>query len=202
MAIIPVHNESALLKAVKKGDEKAFEELFMAYHNELGAYVLLLTDSPEMTEEIIQDVFIKVWNNRENIDRIEKFTSFLFILTRNYTLNALRKMVNDQKRQAQYQSHHKYELVYEDQQDSLTEGVDFQVLIDKALVQLPPQQKKVFMLRMQGFKNPEIATEMHISPASVKKYQQWALRSVVKYLRVYEVPPGLIILFQVTAVFF
>ena len=155
----------------------------MAYHNQLASYVLLLTESRELSEEIIQDVFLKIWNGREKLHEIESFTSYLFILTRNYTLNALRKKVAEREKNATYQKVISLEqnIVSLDDQ----EEPDFYNLIDKAVVQLPPQQKKVFALRMQGLKNPEIATEMQISPASVKKYQQWALKSVIHYVRVF-----------------
>ena len=182
LAIKPIHNEEELLFAVEKGCEKAFEEIFMAYHNQLAAYVILLTESRELTEEIIQDVFIKIWNGREKIHQIDRFTSYLFILTKNHTLNAIRKLVAEREKKSNYDriigcDKSIIDLEYQ-------EETDFHTLIDKAVVQLPPQQKKVFVLRMQGLKNQQIASEMQISPESVKKYQQWALKSVINYVRI------------------
>lgn len=183
MAIKPIHNETELLIAVENGNHKAFEEIFMAYHNQLASYVMLLTESRELTEEIVQDVFIKIWNGRENLAQIEKFTSYLFILTRNYTLNALRKKNAEREKKAIYDQNTNYNygtVTLDHEQEP-----DFYSLIDKAVIQLPPQQKRVFVLRMQGLKNQQIASEMQISPASVKKYQQWALKSVISYIRIY-----------------
>jgi RNA polymerase sigma-70 factor (family 1) len=182
LALKPIHNEAALLLAVEKGNPKAFEEVFMAYHNQLASYVMLLTESRELTEEIIQDVFVKIWNGREKLPEIESFTSYLFILTRNYTLNALRKKVSEREKKSIYD---KAKLHEADINLSNQEEPSFHELIDKAAVQLPPQQKKVFSMRMQGFKNQQIASEMQISPASVKKYQQWALKSVISYVRIF-----------------
>ena len=182
MAIKPIYNEAELLFAVADGNKKAFEEIFMAYHNQLAAYVMLLTESRELTEEIIQDVFIKIWNRRENLHQVEKFTSYLFIVTRNHTLNAVRKLVTEREKEVSYHQAINLEqniMVWEQQ-----EKPDFYTLIDKAIVQLPPQQRKVFVMRMQGLKNPEIASEMQISTLSVKKYQQWALRSVINFVRI------------------
>lgn len=154
----------------------------MAYHNQLASYVILLTESRELTEEIIQDVFVKIWNGREKLSEIESFTSYLFILTRNYTLNALRKKVAEREKKSIYDK-----VIQQETNTSLhnQEEPNFHDLIDKAAVQLPPQQKKVFAMRMQGLKNQQIASEMQISPASVKKYQQWALKSVINYVRVF-----------------
>src|SRR5690606_4363184 len=102
MALRTVYNEAELLLEVAKGNERAFSELFNAYNNQLGEFVLLLTDSPEMTEEIISDVFLKVWSNRNSLKKIKKFTSYLFVLTRNYTLNCIRKSQTERKRHENY----------------------------------------------------------------------------------------------------
>lgn len=195
MALKSIHNESDLLKEVQKGNERAFEEIFMAYHQQLAAYVMMLTESRELSEEIIQDVFIKIWNGRENIHQIDKFTSYLFILTRNYTLNALRKIVVERERALNYAKLAANDEVQPDIEQPVEP--DFHLLIDKAVVQLPPQQKKVFVLRMQGFKNQQIASEMQISPASVKKYQQWALKSVINYVRIFTTSLILILFFKI-----
>ena len=74
-----------------KGNEKAFVELFYAYHNRLGEYVLMLTASEEVAQEIVQDIFVKIWMDRHNLAALGNFSSWLFILTRNYTLNYIRK---------------------------------------------------------------------------------------------------------------
>ncbi len=165
------------------GNEKAFAELFYAYHNQLGEYVLLLTNSEEMMEEIVQDVFVKVWLNREVLLKIDKFTAYLFILTRNYTLNCIRKLVKDRKQQEQYGKELlTAELDPEEAEGQFTDA-EYQSMIDRAVAQLPPQQQKVFILRQQGLKNPEIAKQMNISTDSVKKYQQWALKSVAEFVK-------------------
>ena len=182
MAIRTVKNERELLLEVVQGNEAAFAELFFAYHNQLGEYVFMLTTSDEMTEEIVQDVFVKVWMNREALLTINNFTSYLFILTRNYTLNCIRKHVKERKQQESYS-----QLVLTDsslkEEDELILDPDYQALVDRAVAQLPPQQQKVFILRQQGLKNPEIAEKMAISTDSVKKYQQWALRTVSEFVK-------------------
>lgn len=183
MALKPIHNESEIIEQVVRGSQTAFADLFYAYHNQLGEYVMLLTHSPEMTQEIIQDVFVKVWLNRETLANVDKFTSYLFILTRNYTLNCIRKSVNERKGQEQYTRsalHDDDNLFTESDQET---DRDYQALIDKAVANLPPQQQKVFMLRQAGLKNPEIAEKMAISTDSVKKYQQWALKSVSEFVK-------------------
>lgn len=183
MPLQPIHNEKELLLLVTQGDEKAFARLFYAYHNHLGEFVLLLTGSAQLTEEIIQDIFVKVWESRATLSDIEKFTAWLFILTRNYTLNSLRRIANDQKRQKQYGQYISREAATGPSTGSANE---YELLIGQAVAQLPPQQQKVYLLRTQEeLSYAEIAERMGLSRESVKKYLQWASRSVCDYVKVH-----------------
>lgn len=170
-----------MLLQVAMGSEKAFAELFHAYHPALGEFVLQLTDSREQTEEIIQDVFVKIWTDRQDTARIVNFTAYLFILTRNYTLNRIRKLVNERKRQQQYEA---YEATVS--QSTIDSHLEEQrlSLIDKAVILLPPQQQKVYLLsRREGLKYVEIAKEMDISKETVKKYLQLANQSITQFVK-------------------
>ncbi|MET6999743.1 RNA polymerase sigma factor [Chitinophaga defluvii] len=180
MSISPIHNESILLARVAHGDEKAFTELFHAYHHQLGEFVMLLTASNEMTAEIVQDVFLKVWMNRQELATVDKFTAYLFILTRNYTLNCLRKLANDRKKQVQYGQYVTTTAATEPQ----PVNTDYFTLVDSAIAQLPPQQQQVYLLsRRDGLKHVEIATQMGISRETVKKYIQLAVKSVGDFIK-------------------
>src|SRR5690606_32717016 len=181
--IKPIDKEREVLAKASQGCERAFEILFHAYHQPLGEFVLLLTESPELTEEIISDVFVKLWVDRKRLTQVEKFTSYLFILCRNYTLNSIRKLASERKRKEVYEKDIEKDLFIEELRESLTE--DYQQLIDQAVAQLPPRQQKVFTLRMEGMKNKEIATQMGLTPDSVKKYQQWAVQSISRFVKSY-----------------
>ncbi len=181
MALKKIHNEAELLEKISSGDQEAFSELFHAYHHPVGVFVSTLIDSPEMTEDIIQDIFVKVWTEREHIPHINNFTSYLFILTRNYALNYIRKLNNERRRQLAYFEMNQAAFSVAGQE---TEQ-DYFALIDRAVEQLPPQQQRVFMLRKQGFKNPEIVQLLGITINSVKKYQQMALRAVSDFVKMH-----------------
>jgi RNA polymerase sigma-70 factor (ECF subfamily) len=183
VALRPLYNEQELLKEVVQGNENAFAQLFYGYHNQLGSYVLMLTGSKEMTQEIVQDVFVKIWMNRDALQKVDRFTSYLFILTRNYTLNCIRKSVKEQDQISTYTHDALKEESEDPEERSLLDDPEYLRLIDRAVAQLPPQQQKVFKLRQQGLKNPEIAREMEISTDSVKKYQQWALKAVSEFVK-------------------
>ncbi|MBO9730668.1 MAG: RNA polymerase sigma-70 factor [Chitinophaga sp.] len=183
MALTSVHNEAILLAQVAGGDEKAFTTLFNAYHQPLGTFVMTLTESPEMTAEIVQDVFIKIWMNRQELSAVEKFTAYLFILTRNYTLNCLRKSANDRKKHLQYGQY--VSTATSPVTEIPTADTDYFSLIDSAVAQLPPQQQQVYLLsRKEGLKHAEIAHQMGISKETVKKYVQLSVKAIAHFIKI------------------
>lgn len=182
MAIKPLPNEKELLLEIAKGDGIAFAEMFRAYHGPLIKYIYTLLESVEICEEIVQDVFLKVWENRATLPKLDKFTAYLFIVTRNYTISAIRQMAK----------HKKHSQLYAEEVLNLNDGEEvfnvdqkYQHILNKAIAELPPSQQRVLQLRQQGLKSREIAGEMGISIESVKKYQQWATKSVSKFLKLH-----------------
>ena len=176
MGLTPVKNEAELLALVAKGDERAFTELFDAYYRQLGEYVYKLTESIEVTEEIVQDVFIKIWLKRETLPGLDNFSYYLFILSKNQTLNHLRKKANDKVRQLEWLKQFEEEAYMPDDTPVIEE---YRSLIDDAIEKLPPQQKKVYkMSREERLKHEEIAKILDISPETVKKHIKLALRFI------------------------
>jgi len=182
MAIKPLPNEKELLLEIAKGDGIAFAELFRAYHGPLVKYIYTLIESVQICEEIVQDVFLKVWENRATLPNLNKFTAYLFIVTRNYTISAIRQMVKDKKQSLLYAEE---VLNLKESEETFDVDQEYQHILIKAIAELPPSQQRVLQLRQQGLKSREIAGEMGISIESVKKYQQWASKSVSKFLKLH-----------------
>lgn len=176
MALRPVKHEARLLALVAKGDQRAFTELFDAYYKQLGEYVYKLTESIEVTEEIVQDVFIKIWLKKEILTNLDNFSYYLFILSKNQTLNHLRKKANDKARQLEWLKQFEEEAYVQDDYAVIEE---YRVLMDKAIEKLPPQQQKAYKLSREGrLKHEEIAKIMGVSPETVKKHIKLALRFI------------------------
>lgn len=176
MALRPVKHESNLLALVAEGDQRAFTELFDAYYKQLGEYVYKLTESVEVTEEIVQDVFIKIWLKREILTELDNFSYYLFILSKNQTLNHLRKKANDKVRQLQWLKQFEEEDYTNDDYSVIEE---YRTLMDAAIEKLPPQQQKVYkMSREERLKYEEIAKILNISPETVKKHAKLALKFI------------------------
>ncbi|WP_017260120.1 RNA polymerase sigma factor [Pedobacter arcticus] len=180
MAISPLSNETELLLKISKGDKRGFTILFEGYYKSLASYVFKLTESMELTEEIVQDVFIKVWVKRETLPEIRSFSNYLFILSKNKTLNHLRK-------QARYSAHFQSlekELetdVRIEEENDLYE--DFRLLIDNAIERLPLQQKRVYQLsRFERLKYKEIALQLNLSVETVKKHMYLATKTIKEHV--------------------
>lgn len=91
MAISPLTNERNILEQISQGNERAFTKLFFWYARPVAAFVQKLTGTSDLTEEIIQDVFVIIWQRRQTLQQIEHFHNYLFILCRNHTFAVLKK---------------------------------------------------------------------------------------------------------------
>lgn len=183
----PLENKG-LLDAIAQSDERSFRRVFDAYHQQLAAFVFAITRSRELTEEIIQDVFLKIWEERKSLPLLKNFSAYLFIVTRNHTLNTIRKQSLIRKKQADIDLH----LVEAEEAETNTEN--YYSLLDNAVDQLPLQQRKVYLLRQQGLKNADIAFQMNISVNSVKKYQQWAMQAISRLIKTGTFTPVLVLI--------
>lgn len=166
-----------LLQRVSEGDEHAFRELFHTWSDTLHGYIFQLTRSGDMAEEVVQDIFLQIWTTRESLARVRNFPAYLFVISRNHALNALKKALRLRKRQQAWEASQHAET------EEVADCEPVLGLIDTAIAQLPPQQQKVWILsRRQGRKYSEIAEEMKLSKETVKKYLQYANQSIMEYV--------------------
>lgn len=179
MALKRIDNEREILELVAGGCQHAFSVLFHGYLNQAGRVVYAIIGSREQTEEILQDLFVKLWKDRQKLTTIKDFNAYFFILLRNHTLNHLKSIVANRRKQAQYT---RFELMRQEQGEEQTDKR--LEIFDKAIDALPAQQKTVFLLRAQGYRNLEIATRMNLSTDSVKKYNQLALKSIHRFIKI------------------
>lgn len=187
------HNERELLNKVAKGDQRAFTALFDAYYQRLGAYVYKVTESKEAAEEIVQEVFIKIWERREVLKEIESFKAYLFILSKNRTLDYLRAAAKKRMHQLSVLQEMKEESYVI---DSASPVEEYNLIIEQAVAKLPPQQQRVYHLsRYEKLKYEEIAIHMGISKETVKKHMQLALAFLKQQVRMQIQNVGLGLLF-------
>jgi RNA polymerase sigma-70 factor (ECF subfamily) len=175
--VLPSDKERVLLCRIANGDEAAFSELFHTYHQRLGAYVYRLTESRPATQEIVQDVFVKIWVRRSGLTNVENFDAYLFTAARNHVFNYIRDLARERSRQAALQA----ETIL----DVETPEEDYHALLDEAVAQLPQQQQRVYRLHKQeGLSHAEIAARLQLSVETVKKHMSLALRAIRDHLSI------------------
>lgn len=158
-----------LIKLLKNGDMLAFDLIYKKYSRRLYGFVFRFVKQETDTEEIVQEVFIKIWQNHKNIDIYSSFESFLFTIAHNVTVNLLKKRATEQK----YVEHIK-SLQHIDESYELTDEIHYKELQHKfqgLLNELSPRQKEIFLLsRDEGLSNKEIAEKLGISVQTVKNH--------------------------------
>ncbi len=169
------HTEEEWVNLLSEGSELAFEKLFHIHHQRIGAFVSRITGPGPITEELVQDIFFKLWTNRAKLASVNNFRAYLHTIARNHMYSFLRKQGRDLKKKSQWEAH-------QYNQPAPTEEVyDFKHLLEEAINQLPAQQQKAYLLsRDEGLPNTGIAKEMGISIETVKKHIVLALSSIRK----------------------
>lgn len=172
--------EKALLLQVAKGDESAFRQLYDRYRQKIFSLGMYLTHSEVLSEEIVQDVFMKVWEKRSQLTAISFFNAWLRTVARNTCSNYLRSLAIEKL------ALHEFALKTNTVPISPEVGFEtkeYEQILEAAIQQLSPQQRKVYLMsRRQGMKQQDIATELNISYYTVKEYMKLANRSVMNYL--------------------
>ena len=167
-----------LILRLKNGDMGAFDTIYNKYCKRLYGFVIRYVKQDEDAEEIVQEVFVKIWENRNKIDIYSSFESFLFTITYNAAINLIRKRINEKK----YLEHLK-SIQEVNSPIELSDEIQFKELnekIESLLNELTPRQKEIFQLsRGEGLTHDEIAKKLNISSNTVKNH----LVSALKYLK-------------------
>ena len=178
------HSEQLLVSELKEGNEKAFRQLFDLYYQDIYGYSISLLKSKEAAEENVQDVFMKVWMHRENLNLEQSFKSYIFTIARNQAFNTLNKAANDiaLKEAVFYESQKSHEYG-----DYSIREADCKKLRKQAMKQLPPKRKQIFkMSRKKGMSYEEISQELGISINTVRNQMSKALESMRVFFHVHD----------------
>ncbi len=171
-------SNTELVKLLRKGDMAAFDAVYNKYCHKLHEFVLMYLKQEEDAEEIVQEVFIKIWESRGNIDVYASFESFLFTVAYNATMSLLRKRVSETKSREYLKS-----LQQIDSAEQVIDEIQFKELnhkVQSLLKQLTPRQKEIYLLsRDEGLTHKEIAQKLNISESTVNNH----LVATLKYLK-------------------
>ena len=162
-------SNSDLILLIQKDDQVAFYNLYERYCRRLYGFVFRYIKQKEDAEEIVQEVFVKIWESRNKIDAYSSFESFLFTIAYNTTISLLRKRTSEKKYLEHLQS-----LQHPDDLPDLIDEIHFNELNERVqllLNELTPRQKEIYHLsREEGLSHDEIAKKLDISVNTVKKH--------------------------------
>lgn len=155
-----------VLTQLADGKSAAIEELYDYYYPRLYNFSRTFLKLQEGIDDILQEVFIKIWQNRKNITSSNTFNSYIFIITRNLLLNELRSQLNNQKIKEKVG---KLAIAVEYSFLDQSEFHDLKEKVDLAIGELPIRQKEIFILsRIDGLSHKEIAEKLAINSKTVE----------------------------------
>jgi RNA polymerase sigma-70 factor (ECF subfamily) len=175
-----VESNTELVKLLRKGDMAAFDAIYNKYCYKLHEFVFLFLKQKEDAEEIVQEVFIKIWESRGKIDIYASFESFLFTIAYNATMSLLRKRMRETKSREYLKSLQQVssaeQIIDEIQYKELKQKVEF------LLKQLTPRQEEIYRLsREERLTHEEIAKKLNISESTVNNH----LVKIMKFLKIH-----------------
>lgn len=176
-------NEIEAIRKTKEGDRDAFEYLYRNYCSKVYQFTRLYITSTHDAEEIVQEVFLKLWEVHHLLDETKSFSGFLFIITRNIIFNLSRKSFNE--------SFYKLTILETLEEDSYDleeelEASDLHEYINNLLETLPERQQEIFKLsRNHQLTYKEIAAQLNISEKIVEHNISNTLKFLKKNLQLY-----------------
>jgi RNA polymerase sigma-70 factor (family 1) len=169
-------DEKELLRRIAGGDEAAFTVLFDAYKDRIYTIAFRLTSMPTVAEEVVQDIFLKIWLKREGLLAVEYFRAYLFTATRNEVFNTIKRLSRRRLLAVEWAGRGPAET---SDTDALLLDKEYQAILQEAVERLPPQQQQVYrLMKEQGLNREEVAAQLGIAPQTVKAHLAQAMRSV------------------------
>ena len=175
-----VPDDNILVEKLQKGDIESFDSIYNKYSGKLYAFGLKYLKSTDEAEELVQSVFLKVWENYRNLKKESSFKSYLFTIAYNDMCKLFRKR--------NYQQKYIGDSIYENSEScvEMEDKIHFQSALDlvqKIIDKLPERQKTVFVKsRFEGKSTKEIAEEIGLTPGTVDNYISEALKFISRRL--------------------
>jgi len=190
-------NPRDLVKFLTEGNEAAFEALYHLYSRRLALFLIKLLKSEDLACEVLQDVFVKVWNNRKNIDPAQSFRSYLFRIAENCVHDFFRKAARDKKLQEALirntcKDYNPVEdTVYMKERNRL---------LREAIEALPPKRRQIFQsVKIEGRSYEEVSHMLHVSVSTINDHIVKATKSIREDLERYHITVvGILFLYLVS----
>ncbi|MFB6454133.1 RNA polymerase sigma factor [Chitinophaga sp. Hz27] len=174
--------DTKLLLLLKDNDSQAFAEIYARYCQDIFNYAIVLVKIPEMAKDLVQDVFIKIWEARGKIEIEKSFRNYLFRVCHNRAYDIQKEIA--QNRHLREQLINYYEPVIEPEALSQEGDTPYGRLMQQALNSLTPQRRRIYeMCKHDNKSYEEVARELNISPNTVKNHMSNTLSFLRDYLK-------------------
>lgn len=173
-------SEKELLYSLKNDDVKAFDQLFAEYGKRLYHFSYGYLKSQHDAEEVVQEVFLRIWRNRHNLNPELSFKAYIFKIAYHYIL----ELFNFSNSENLY----KHQIISESYEftDELNERLNYQLLYEKVeglINQLPPRQKEILIKRKRdGIPVKDLAEQLGISPKTVENHLTESIKNLKRNL--------------------
>lgn len=169
-------DDNELVQLLQKGNVAAFDSLFEVYSQKLYGFALKYFKNETDAEELVQEVFVKVWENRRTLKSNLSFKSYLFTIA----LNQIRKHFNKKATTLRYLESLQNDPEFSENQAIPEDNYESALhQINLIIEQMPPRRREIFMKsKLEGKSSKEIATELNISAGTVDNQVSEALRFI------------------------
>jgi len=177
--IISVSDEKELLQKLRDGDENAFNQLYQIYARRLASKLIYLLKSEELAQDVLQDVFLKIWSSREMIDPELNFSALLSKMATNLSKNVFRKNLYDQSLLSLMDPEASYNPI--DDADNASQA---KAVLEMALSKLTERQRDIYILhKLDGRSYKEISEQLNISVSAINHHLQKANKQLKAILK-------------------
>jgi RNA polymerase sigma-70 factor (ECF subfamily) len=177
-----LYDDTYCLLKMSGGDEYFFNLIFEKYRNRLFAYLFKVTKSRETAEEIVLDVFLKLWHGREAVTEIENLEAFLFRVAHNKAIDFFRTAKRNPTMQQEIWESISEAISYETADKKLLDK-NLEAIVETAINQLSPQRKKVYYLRnSEDLSYGEIASALNLSSNTVRNHLAASVQFIREFL--------------------
>ena len=172
---------NSLITRLQNDEKEAFDELYRKYHSAIYYNILKLTRDAIVSEDIVQEVFITLWEKRHDLNIEQGISGWLFVVSYNRSISYLKRKLKESLARTGLQQN------IENTTDAENSFTNTQMsILEKAIEQLSPQKRRVFELcKLQRKTYAEAADELQISKHTVKEYLSGAVISIKNYVQQY-----------------
>jgi len=170
------NDEEKLVKKIALGDHAAYRDIFLKYFPKVKYFIAHLVKSETDAEDLAQEIFVRLWENRAKLASVESFNSYIYRMAKNATFNYLEHKEVEKKY---------FEQLHEDETgESIEDEIyarELELLVQLTVNRMPPQRKTIYqMSRDEGLKNEEIAAQLNITRKTVENHLNLALKEIRK----------------------